>query len=430
MRALEGPSAPPPLPRVSRIPQPLQQGQYIYVLYAGEPGLWHERLICGRLGRSSAYAVLTPDNDLYIELFDSDDFLGVRVGNNRRTLPAGLGAAHGEPVYRFQRSLAAAAMESKFSEASALVEAELRDHAADYPAVHASLECGPDEVWVVMSNGSDYPLGSQVPLDLLEEGNAILGNSALVYGPGSVVVYVEKLHASEVDNRINELRAGWTAVTPRGSAPVRPNIDADAHRQVADDLDEERQPEQAVPASLGDARILPVRQDAGGSRYRSVKECADLSKVVAFDDWPLEGPRTCDWHLRENAKLSIDPAARHARWRSNNGQKEEMKTCVIHEMLSEIYDYAITIDQLDVVNLVSMELLVRFLQHVESEVKKRQEASKDVDNSVYFLGRTRKTGGALICPLLVSFAAERATEDYRILKEQRKAAEERKLAKK
>ena len=83
---------------------------------------------------------------------------------------------------------------------------------------------------------------------------------------------------------------------------------------------------------------------------------------------------------------------------------------------------------MDVVNLVSMELLVRFLQYTESEVKKRQESQKAF-NSVYFLGRHRKTGGALVSPALTAFAAERASEDYKILKEQRKAAEEKKLSK-
>ena len=106
-----------------------------------------------------------------------------------------------------------------------------------------------------------------------------------------------------------------------------------------------------------------------------------------MEDWPLEGPRTCAWHLKEYGMLGLDAAPRHGRWKADNMQKDEMRTFQIHEMLSEIYDYAITVDQMDVVNLVSMELLVRFLQYTESEVKKRQESQTDFDNSVYFLGR-------------------------------------------
>ena len=99
-------------------------------------------------------------------------------------------------------------------------------------------------------------------------------------------------------------------------------------------------------------------------------------------------------------------------------------------MLSEVLDYAVTVDQLDIVNLVSFEMLVRFMQHQEAEVKKKMESRKEFDSGIYYLGRNRKTAGTLICPALVEFAAKRASEGYQILKEQRKAAEERKMAKK
>jgi hypothetical protein len=77
-----------------------------------------------------------------------------------------------------------------------------------------------------------------------------------------------------------------------------------------------------------------------------------------------------------------------------------------------------------------MEALLRHKQSTEAEVKKSRESKQDFDSSVYYLGRSRRTGGALICPELTKWGAERASADYAILKEQRKITEERKLVKK
>ena len=71
---------------------------------------------------------------------------------------------------------------------------------------------------------------------------------------------------------------------------------------------------------------------------------------------------------------------------------------------------------------------MRHCQYQEFEVRKRTEAKKATDtSSSYFLGRTRQTGGALVDPELQKWVAERASRDSAVLKEQRKAAEERAL---
>ncbi len=80
-------------------------------------------------------------------------------------------------------------------------------------------------------------------------------------------------------------------------------------------------------------------------------------------------------------------------------------------------------------NLACVESAVRHLQYTEHEVKKRSEAKKTPDSSEYFLGRHKRTGGALICPDLLKWVSERASRDANILKEQRKVTEERALAK-
>ena len=98
-----------------------------------------------------------------------------------------------------------------------------------------------------------------------------------------------------------------------------------------------------------------------------------------------------------------------------------------HELLSEILELATTFDQLDVSNLACMECLCRHAQYIEQRVKKKRESGKDFDSQDYYLGRTRRTGGAIISPELLKWVAESAARDSAILKEERKAAEERAL---
>ena len=75
--------------------------------------------------------------------------------------------------------------------------------------------------------------------------------------------------------------------------------------------------------------------------------------------------------------------------------------------------------------------MYRFLNDkVEHEVKKKAEAKKQPDGSEYFVGRQKRTGGALVSPDLVKWVAEKASRESAILKESRKAAEERALVRK
>ena len=131
--------------------------------------------------------------------------------------------------------------------------------------------------------------------------------------------------------------------------------------------------------------------------------------------------------MKEIAKQAGGPVQRHMTWKHENKLQEEEHSAVTHEMLSEIFELATTFDQLDVSNLACMECLCRHAQYLEQRVKKKRESGKDFDSQDYYLGRTRRTGGAIISPELLKWVAESAARDSAILKEERKAAEERAL---
>ena len=414
-----------------RLISQVRSGIYIYVLYGEEPALWHERLVLHRVGRSAFFMIETPDGDIYAEEVGAPPLIAVRVGDDQRRLPDDLGAVNGQPVYRFAQTVRKPALARKVASAKVEAKALIDGDPETYPAVEQDVICSLDEVWIAVSPNREWALGADVGDELVERHARVLDGTALVLNQHGQTVTVEKMKAAEVPARIDELRNCWVVMTPRvppgrgppvGSPPESP--------RGADPGDAASAGGGKGGISLNDARILPVLTDSVGHRYRSTRSSAETSSRVEFSDWQVKGPRTCTWIIKELGKLGLDPVARHHQWRHENQQKEDQRTCVVHEMLSEIYELAVTYDQLDTVNCASMEMLLRYMQNTEAEVKKAQESKKDFDSSVYYLGRSRRTGGALVSPELTKWGADRASADYAILKEQRKIMDERKLAKK
>ena len=166
-----------------------------------------------------------------------------------------------------------------------------------------------------------------------------------------------------------------------------------------------------------------------GERFRELRSAVETSRQVDFEakERALEGPRTTAWWLQEVSRTGLGPVARHNAWRHENKLNEDDHKCVTHELLSEVLELLVCIDQLDGANLVGAESAARHVQFIEYEVKKKVESKKGYDQSEYFLGRHRRTGGALVHPELLKWVSEKAQKDSLILKEQRKAAEERAL---
>jgi hypothetical protein len=113
----------------------------------------------------------------------------------------------------------------------------------------------------------------------------------------------------------------------------------------------------------------------------------------------------------EVSRTWMGPVARHHAWRHENRMYDDDHHAVLHELLCEILR------------------LAKLGRGGVGEVKKNIEAKKAPDNSEFFLGRSRRTGWAVISKDLLKWVSEKATRDSAILKKQRKAAEERALLK-
>ena len=93
--------------------------QWEFVLYHDPRGgnlLWHHRRILGEVvlldgTRSRIFAVLAPDNDVYLEDYSGEDvaILVVRFAGAQSTLPLGIPRA---VVYKFKRATPAGQLEA------------------------------------------------------------------------------------------------------------------------------------------------------------------------------------------------------------------------------------------------------------------------------------------------------------------------------
>ncbi|CAK0819174.1 unnamed protein product, partial [Prorocentrum cordatum] len=342
---------------------PVQAGDVVFLDYGEAEEPWHERLILASLG-GARYLVLTPDEDMYEEEIDTRSVADFR-----------------QPVYRFTERPRGAALQSWIDAAEEqAVELRAARGLAEEPergAVYSlpdSLDT-PSEDFVAFGQHGLYDLGRR-------------GRSAVLVrlAPGET--------ADEA------LRTFVASAVPDAVGGTR------------------------TPPPAEDARALAIKRDAAGRRFRDLKSVADSSEQCEFEDWALSGPRTASYVVKEIAKQSGGPVQRHTTWKHENKLNDDEHSVVAHEMPSEILELACTYDQVDVANLASMEALARHLQFLEHKVKKKKETIKDFDSQDYYLGRTRRTGGAIIRPELLKWVAESAARDSAILKEERKAAEE------
>ena len=100
-----------------------------------------------------------------------------------------------------------------------------------------------------------------------------------------------------------------------------------------------------------------------------------------------------------------------------------------HDLLTKVLQTMLQYDQLDLSNLASVELMFRELQGIEE--KHADKFSKDASADAagerqLFLGSDYSP--VMVCPSLKEWMAEQLKSEAMIMKERRKAREERNLA--
>ena len=180
-----------------------------------------------------------------------------------------------------------------------------------------------------------------------------------------------------------------------------------------------------------DARTLPVLWSANGYRVRPFPEAARMLEVSEMDekDFPLDGPRSSSWFLTAMANSGTTPLHRHGKWVAESGVGADSRSAHEHSILSHVVEKAITIDQLNVVNLVSLEIVVRRLILLE-EAHSVDPGAPSFEGWEHWLGLGERRAGVLIPPELSRHVARKVGDEAAVAKERRKAKEERRMSKK
>ena len=124
------------------------------------------------------------------------------------------------------------------------------------------------------------------------------------------------------------------------------------------------------------------------------------------------------------------PSAYRSKWLLESGVDKKSAEALAHEIGLDIIEAALTYDQLNGANLACLEFLVRWMQMTEHAVAQNPKKLEITVNPGVFLGNMSSSSTGGLTSTLAKHVAAKSAEEAAVLKEQRKAREERALLKK
>jgi len=393
----------------------LGPGSEVLVLYdVAGADLWHCRLLLAHAG-ASQWCILTPDLDIYIEDLNpltNGDITSVRPRPGPGIVPFGIRPAQ---VYAFRELPQGAELEQLFQEGRAVAALHMGlpppavGGGAAMPAAGAAPAAAAPVAPVA---AAEPPLGAA-----RAEGGVAALERALGLAPPAA--------APPADGGGVLVRGGDAAAAAPGAQLARAALGGGEAAAPA---------AAAAPDGHADARCLPVMYDRAGLRARDFRDAVAAMEPAEWPSWPIRGPRTVQWVLQHMGENGGTPLAWHSRWLSLSRVAAHEAVATQHEGLCRILQLSTTFDQLDICNISAMELVCRQLQLLEAKEyekhlgKQNEEVTSAlVDNRLY-MGVGTSRGGLCICPKLEEFLSKELASEAAVMKEQRKAREERVLA--
>ena len=398
----------------------------------GGGGLWHQRRLLGRAASSVTSAIIaTPDGDVYEEcVFEpSGDLQAVRFADACWPPLAGLPRGG---CYRFRREPLPGEL-AMMREQAVLVaddgEREARRLRGDGRVLmpgegFAELDGGP----VAVPGGA--LAGAAVAGAAVLHAAGVAGLAAAAggaAGPGLKWVLAE--------SGVNAPRGSEVAVTGacvvRGARALVPAPWAAAEWALAAQVADAELEAFKGREAAGDARLIPLVTLGGTRERRPWREAVKAFSRSEFSGFAVPGPRRPS-QVVETANRLFDDM-----W----GVQE-------HGLAMSFLEIAAGYDGLDVVNLASVELLMRKAQLVEftysergpappprgdgakeSKGKGKSGASPGLyDEGSIFLGAHKEFGDTMVAPELLDYVSKEVEREASVMKQVRKAREERALA--
>ncbi|CAK0911498.1 unnamed protein product [Prorocentrum cordatum] len=447
------------------------------VRYGGDD-LWHERILLYPAASEASgaglpgvcWVVYTPDHDMYIEELEggSPDDSPVEWLEMPRDLrlPSGLGRA-----YRFEEVPTEEVMKGLYRRAysAAQADAEARGVLLETP-VAVRTAAGRD-VAVQEALGANFFGGRRMtgkrPLLGLDLGGDHRGPSgpaaAAAEGvgdtgaPGAAVEGTSTprssgrvWRAAEADERCrialgDELGPPAHSLCGKGLFLAAPGRAVVVHLTGLDQDSfvmslrvGEGQPLRAGAESGGggDARTLAVKNGPRG-RGREWREVVDACEEEPFGDFPVAGPRSAWWCL-DFLRRRHTPTDHHLMFKTTARLQSEQWGVQEHEQLMKYIELAGTYDQLDLSNCAFAEAIFRRAQTIEWSYHDRlreadSASSKDKmspEEFSAFSGFSKAGDLLMVAPALLEFVKGQVEKDAAIMKNIRKAREERELRRK
>ena len=381
----------------------LAEGTRVFICYdLPAPALWHERYALANCACGQGWhIILSPDQDIYPEQIslENQDISGFRIGSGGR-LPYGLDDSN---TYRI-RNLP--------------VDAAMAQNRID--ARHAALAMGAAPGLPVVGGG---------PMPPAAAGDGGIANAARQ--SKWVVVESEggRRRGEEVTLDGSEVIHGGVGLKPADGGWF-------AIRQVSS-KELETYPGKEASA---DARLLGITFQGLSRSERVWRDVAKEMQQESFDDWSVPGPRTSHWCSQFLNRRNGGPTDHHRWWTASNGLTSEMWGVAEHENLMKIVDKLGRYDGLDLSNLAGAEMAFRRLQLIEyfysdkgpgsgkgsgkSKERKTEDASYKAEAAI-FSGTHREFGDTMVAPDLLEYVSKEVERDAAVLKQVRKAREER-----
>ena len=381
----------------------LTEGTRVFLCYdlpAPEPELYHERYILSACACGQGFhIILTPDFETYAEQIslENQDITSFRIGVGGQ-LPAGL---HAGNTYRF-RALPDPDLLGQLRRDAAQAAAAMQvapGGVAGMAApvalpIPAAAPAAPDEIWVRLESTAHHARGDEVRLD----GTEILHGDVGLKADGGVHYAIRKMKRGDVDKY-------------KGSE------------------------------AAADARLMGVSFQGVNRAERQWRDVSRELRQEPFEDWAIPGPRTSEWCVRFLNRRNGGPMDHHRWWLQNHSLKNDAWGVSEHDTLMKIIDKLGRYDGLDLSNLAGAELAFRRLQLIEfvysergpgggkgsSKTDKKGDAMTSMQQyeATIFSGGHKEFGVCMVAPTLLDYVAKEVEGEAAVLKQVRKAREER-----
>lgn len=173
----------------------------------------------------------------------------------------------------------------------------------------------------------------------------------------------------------------------------------------------------------GDLRLLGEFRDGLGKRFLEFKSAVDKLRSSDMKDWDLRGPRACSEFLRAVRLGTGDLTSYHLNWAQHLGVSTFGAAFHEHRVLTDALRAFLSVDQLDVSNLLGVEILVRRIIQIETAVA-RNPTSPDYSGLDVVMEQSIGAGGEAQVGTFNEWVSSKLKERSQIQKQARLYREE------